>query len=57
MLKKWGKGFGIMKKILDLTIATDRSEKLYKLHMQLVNEMKTHLSAETQPVKQKRQFC
>ncbi|CAG8587285.1 4434_t:CDS:2, partial [Gigaspora rosea] len=35
----WGKGFGIMKRTLDLAIATGRYDELCEMHLNLVKEM------------------
>jgi hypothetical protein len=43
--QQWGKGFGIMKKTLDLAITTGRSEELYNLHLKLAKEMETAIAA------------
>jgi len=43
--QQWGKGFGIMKKTLDLAITTGRSDELYKLHLKLAKEMETEIAA------------
>jgi hypothetical protein len=43
--QQWGKGFGIMKKTLDLAITAGRSEELYNLHLKLAKEMETAIAA------------
>jgi len=45
--QQWGKGFGIMKKTLDLAITTGRSEELYNLHLKLAKDMETELAAKS----------
>ena len=42
--QQWGKGFGIMKKILNLAIATGRAEELYEIHENLGKEMEGELA-------------
>jgi hypothetical protein len=42
--QQWGKGFGIMKKILNLAIATGRVEELYEIHEKLGKEMEGKLA-------------
>ncbi|CAG8665182.1 11571_t:CDS:2, partial [Gigaspora rosea] len=45
MLKQqWRKGFGIMKKALNLAISTGRAEELYEMHSRLVNEMEIEIA-------------
>jgi hypothetical protein len=41
--QQYGKGFGIMKKTLNLAIATGRTEELYELHMKLAKEMESEI--------------
>ncbi|CAG8453906.1 16036_t:CDS:2 [Cetraspora pellucida] len=38
------KGFGIMKKALNLAISTGRSEELYEMHSRLVNKMENEIA-------------
>ncbi|CAG8490038.1 14766_t:CDS:10 [Cetraspora pellucida] len=40
------KGFGIIKKVLDLSIATGRYEELYEIHLDLMKEMKMELKTD-----------
>ncbi|CAG8672713.1 7752_t:CDS:2 [Cetraspora pellucida] len=42
--QQWGKGFGLMKKTLDLAIATGRAEELYELHLNLSKKMEIEIA-------------
>ncbi|CAG8520501.1 946_t:CDS:2 [Cetraspora pellucida] len=42
--QQWGEGFGILKKTLELVIATGKYKKLYELHLKLSKEMKMKLT-------------
>ncbi|RIB21559.1 hypothetical protein C2G38_2176301 [Gigaspora rosea] len=44
--ERWGKGFGMLKKILNLAIVTNRAEELYKIHEKLVKEMKNEIKSQ-----------
>jgi hypothetical protein len=41
--QQYGRGFGIMKKTLNLAIATGRTEELYEIHLKLANEMEAEI--------------
>ncbi|CAG8449947.1 13349_t:CDS:2, partial [Racocetra fulgida] len=40
----YGKGFGLMKRTLNLAIQTGRTEELYELHQQYISEMERQLA-------------
>ncbi|CAG8680211.1 4565_t:CDS:2 [Cetraspora pellucida] len=42
--QQWGKGFGLMKKTLDLAIATGRAEELYELYLNLFKKMEIEIA-------------
>ncbi|RIB20942.1 hypothetical protein C2G38_2034806 [Gigaspora rosea] len=44
IIEQWRKGFGIMKKALNLAISTGRAEELYEMHSRLVNEMEIEIA-------------
>ncbi|CAG8737238.1 16449_t:CDS:2, partial [Racocetra fulgida] len=41
--QQWGKGFGMLKKALNLAIMTNRSDELYEIHEELIKEMEMEL--------------
>ncbi|CAG8591191.1 8611_t:CDS:2, partial [Cetraspora pellucida] len=45
-IEKIRKGFGIMKKVLDLSIAMGRYEELYEMHLNLMKEMEIKLKTD-----------
>ncbi|CAG8704291.1 5389_t:CDS:2, partial [Funneliformis caledonium] len=42
--QQWEKGFGLMKKTLNLAIETGRIEELYKIHDKLIKEMESEVT-------------
>ncbi|CAB5382763.1 unnamed protein product [Rhizophagus irregularis] len=42
--QQWGKGFGIMKKTLNLAIAAGRIDELYEIHVRFAKEIKDQIS-------------
>lgn len=46
--QQWGKGFGIMKKVLNLAIATGRVEELYEIHEKLGKELESEMAQTVQ---------
>ena len=45
--QQWGKGFGIMKKTLNLAITMGRLDELYEFHEKFVKEMEAEITAQT----------
>ncbi|RIB14386.1 hypothetical protein C2G38_2322942 [Gigaspora rosea] len=41
-----GKGFGMLKKVLNLAIVTNRAEELYEIHKKLVKEMENEIKSQ-----------
>ncbi|CAG8801145.1 19681_t:CDS:2, partial [Gigaspora rosea] len=41
--QQWGKGFSMLKKVLDLAIITNRSDELYEIHTNLIKEIESEL--------------
>ena len=46
--QQWGRGFGIMKKALNLAIETGRIEEIYKMHEDLVKQMENEVTQAVQ---------
>ena len=46
--QQWGKGFGIMKKVLNLAIATGRVEELYEIHEKLSKDLESEMAQTVQ---------
>src|SRR5205085_3411469 len=44
--QQWRRGFGIMKKTLNLAIATGRMEELYEVHSRLAKEMEAEIAGQ-----------
>jgi hypothetical protein len=44
--QQWGRGFGIMKKTLNLAIATGRMKELYEVHLRLAKEMEAEIAGQ-----------
>ena len=42
--QQYGKGFGIMKKTLNLAIATGKTEEFYEIHLKLATEMEAEIT-------------
>lgn len=46
--QQWGKGFGIMKKVLNLAITTGRVEELYEIHEKFSKELESEMAQTVQ---------
>jgi hypothetical protein len=48
--QQYGRGFGIMKKTLNLALVTGRTEELYEIHLKLAKEMEAEIIGQTKDV-------